>query len=118
MMTQDFRQAYLQFIDQTRQTGVVWNLMRAEGFAICESEQSEELSVMPFWSSESYAKAACRDVWQDYKPNPIEFDDFIDHWLHGMAEDEVFVGINWSNDLAGVEIEPVILIDDLLSEDD
>jgi len=117
-MTQDFRQTYLDFIEQTRQTGVVWNLMHADGFAICEADQSADLCVMPFWSSESMAKAACIDEWKDYRPNSIEFDDFIDHWLHGMAEDEVFVGVNWSEQLAGVEIEPVILIDDLLAEDE
>ncbi len=117
-MTEDFRQAYLRFIDQTLETGVVWNLIHSDGFAICESEQSANISVMPFWSSKTEAQAACTDEWQDYRPNPLEFDDFIDHWLHGMAEDEVYVGINWTDELAGVEIEPVILIDDLLADDD
>ncbi len=117
-MTQDFRQSYQDFIEQTLETGVVWNLYNEEGFALCESVQDANISVMPFWSNEAAASLACVDDWQDYKPHAIEFDDFIDHWLHGMDEDGIYVGVNWSEDLTGVEIEPVILIDDLLEEFD
>ena len=79
--------------------------------------QSENSVVMPFWSVESEAKRACTDDWSDYQPNPIRIDDFIDAWLHGLEEDNTLVGINWDETLEGVEIEPVILIDDLLDEE-
>ena len=116
-MSEDFRMRYLQFIDQANELEIVWNLKNKEGFALCESEQFDDIQVMPFWSLEKEAKAACADEWSSYKPNPVRLDDFIDAWLHGMDEDGLYVGVNWNDELEGVEIEPVMLIDDLLGEE-
>ncbi len=116
-MTDDFRVNYERFIDQALELEVVWNLQSEDGFAVCESSEFEGAEVMPFWSIESLANKACIDDWKGYKPNPIRIDDFIDAWLHGMAEDEVYVGLNWNAELEGAEIDPVILIDDLLDEE-
>jgi len=116
-MSNDFKVNYQRFIDEANELDIVWNLQSTDGFAICESSEFDDKQVMPFWSLEKEAKAVCIDEWADYKPNPIRFDDFIDAWLHGMDEDEVYVGINWNRDLEGVEIEPVVLIEDLLGEE-
>ena len=51
-------------------------------------------------------------------PTKIDFDDFIDEWLHGMHEDEVLAVPNWNQELIGPEIEPIILIEDLIGEED
>ncbi len=116
-MPDDFRINYQRFIEQANDLEIVWNLQSPEGFAICESSEFESNQVMPFWSQEKDAKDACIDDWKDYKPNPVRLNDFIDAWLHGMDEDEVYVGINWNGELEGVEIEPVMLIEDLLGEE-
>lgn len=116
-MSDDFRINYERFIDQANELEVVWNLQSTDGFAICESTEFDDIQVMPFWSLENDAKAACVDDWKIYKPNPVRIDDFIDAWLHGMDEDEMYVGINWNRELEGVEIEPVMLIEDLLGEE-
>lgn len=113
-MSIDFRVSYQRFIDEANELEIVWNLQSDDGFAICESAEFDGKQVMPFWSLEKEAKALCIEDWASYKPNPVRFDDFIDAWLHGMNEDELYAGINWNTDLAGVEIEPVILIEDLL----
>jgi len=113
-MSDDFRQEYQRFVDEARELEIVWNLQSKDGFAICESSEFEDKQVMPFWSLEKDAIAACDEDWSNYAPNPIRFDEFVDAWLHGMDEDEIYAGINWNADLEGVEIEPVILIDDLL----
>ena len=117
-MSDDFRQNYERFVDEANELEIVWNLQSDQGFAVCESSEFEDKEVMPFWSLESEAQSACVDDWKDYKPNPIRIDDFIDAWLHGMDEDELYVGINWNPELEGAEIEPVILIEDLLFEDE
>jgi len=113
----DFRSRYDQFIEQVTELEIVWNLQSPDGFAICESQQFDDKQVMPFWSLEKEAKSACVGDWKVYEPNPIRFDDFVDAWLHGMDEDEIYVGINWDAQLEGVEIEPVVLIDGLLGEE-
>lgn len=117
MPTIDFRQSYQRFIFEANEQEIVWNLQSDDGFAICESSQTDGILVMPFWSQEADAKIACVDDWSSYRPNPIRIDDFIDAWLHGLEEDNTMVGINWDSELVGVEIEPVIVIDDLLDED-
>lgn len=117
-MSDDFREKYLQFVDEANELEIVWNLQSDDGFAICESNEFDNTEVMPFWSQEKNALAACVDDWTNYKPNPIRFDDFIDAWLHGLDEDEIYVGINWDQSLNGAEIEPVVLIEDLLSEEE
>ncbi|MCF6194246.1 MAG: DUF2750 domain-containing protein [Kangiellaceae bacterium] len=114
---EDYRSQYERFIDEAIELEIVWNLQSEEGFALCESDEFEGKQVMPFWSREQDAKTACSEDWIGYKPNPIRFDDFVDAWLHGMDEDEIYVGVNWNEELAGVEIEPVILIEDLLAEE-
>ena len=114
---EDYRDQYERFIEEVIELEVVWNLQSDEGFAICESDEFDDKQVMPFWSREKDAKIACSEDWAGYYPNPIRFDDFVDAWLHGMHDDEIYVGINWSEALEGVEIEPVILIEDLLAEE-
>ena len=116
-MSDDFRINYERFIDQANELEVVWNLQSTDGFAICESSEFDDTEVMTFWSQENDAKAACVDDWKIYTPNPVRIDDFIDAWLHGMDEDEMYVGINWNRELEGVEIDPVMLIEDLLGEE-
>lgn len=116
-MTDSYKDNYERFIDEADEFEVVWNLKNNEGFAICESNEFDDAQVMPFWSNEKEALAACCDDWSDYSPNPIRIDDFIDAWLHGMDDDGLYVGVNWDEELDGAEIEPVILIDDLLGEE-
>jgi hypothetical protein len=116
-MSDDFRQNYERFIDEVIELEIVWNLKSKDGFALCESAEFDEAQVMPFWSSEKEAKLACSDDWSAYQPNPVDIDDFIDAWLHGMDDDGIYVGVNWNDELEGAEIEPVIIIEDLLGEE-
>jgi uncharacterized protein DUF2750 len=117
LMAEDFRNSYDRFIDEANELEVVWNLQSKDGFAVCESSEFDDTQVMPFWSSEQDASAACTDDWSGYQAHPVRFDEFIDAWLHGMDEDGIYVGINWNSELDGVEIEPVVLIEDLLGEE-
>ena len=110
------REAYEHFIEEVLGTEIVWGLSDGENWATCESEDFEGREVIPFWSNENFAKLLCTDDWSVYQPTPIRFDEFIDDWLHGMAEDEVMVGINWDEELVGPELEPIWVMDDLLEE--
>ncbi|MET1255576.1 DUF2750 domain-containing protein [Aliikangiella maris] len=111
------RDYYEEFIEEIQMTEIVWGLQNADGWAVCESNDFDGQETIPFWSSEKRAKLLCVEEWQDYQPAPIAFDDFIDAWLHGMHEDGVLAGINWNSELVGPEIEPVMLIEDLLAEE-
>ncbi|WP_444998538.1 DUF2750 domain-containing protein [Aliikangiella sp. IMCC44359] len=111
------RDYYEDFIDEILTTEIIWGLKNDDGWAVCASNDFEGHETIPFWSNEKDAQKLCVDEWQDYQPSPIPFDEFIDAWLHGMHEDEVLAGINWDEDLVGPEIEPIMLIEDLLEEE-
>jgi hypothetical protein len=68
----------------------------------------------PFWSTEAEARVHCTDEWARYEPARLELASFIATWLAGMSEDGVLVGTNWDADLAGLEVEPEDLAEELL----
>lgn len=111
------RECYENFIDEVLGTEIIWGLSNDDGWAICDSNDFEGCQAIPFWSNEKLALRLCIDEWRDYKPTPIRFDDFIDAWLHGMHEDQVLAGINWDDELVGPEVEPIMLIEDLIGEE-
>lgn len=114
---QQIRDYYQAFLDEVFEEGIIWGLMNEDGWAVCESNDFEDREVMPFWSNQSRAKQLCVGEWANYQPTEIEYDDFIDAWLHGMHDDEVLVGLNWNSDLIGPELEPLTVMDDLLDEE-
>ncbi len=113
----DIRANYHSFVNDTLESGQVWGLKNKEGWAVCASNDYPDKEVILFWSQKKYAKQHAIDEWSDFKPVRIELDEFIDSWLHGMDEDGVFAGINWDLELVGVEIEPIVLIDDFLDDE-
>jgi hypothetical protein len=66
-----------------------------------------------FWSDEAYAKRLAKKEWASYVPTQIDLPSFIDNWLQGMHRDMVRAGVNFNSDLAGLEIEPLDLTDEL-----
>ena len=104
------------FIVECLETGCVWGLEGPEGWALCPSEQYNETEVIPFWSQREFAQALCDGEWSVYKPIPISLEEFIDDWLPGMHDDVFLVGVNWDEELDGIEIEPLDLIEEFDSE--
>ena len=72
--------------------------------------------MIPFWSNEEFAQALCNGDWDIYKPVPIEMGEFLDEWLPGMHSDVLMVGVNWTPDLEGQEMEPLDLLEEFESE--
>ncbi len=104
------------FIVEAMETGCVWALEGPEGFALCPSDDNDDVDVMPFWSQPEFAQAVCVDEWNIYKPVPVALEEFLDEWVDGMHGDVVLVGVNWSEDLDGVEIEPLDLAEEFDAE--
>jgi len=114
----DMREDYNSFVNESLDSGIIWGLRSQEGWAVCASNDYPDKEVILFWSKKNKALEHAIDDWSDYLPVKIGLDDFIDSWLHGMDEDGVFAGVNWNIDLSGVEIEPIVLIDDFLDDED
>ena len=99
------------------ENGCVWGLQDAEeNWALVGSTDNESIDVIPFWSGKALAEALCNGDWDVYTPVAIEIEEFLDDWLPGMHSDVLLVGINWSVDLTGDEIEPLDLLEEFETE--
>lgn len=87
----------------------VWGLKSEDGWAICDSTEFSDRSVMPFWSDRAYAQRAARNEWAHYAPTPLSLAQFVETWLVGMSADRVLVGTNWDANICGVQVEPADL---------
>ena len=103
------------FVQRVLASHEVWSLKNADGWACTAStaDGTEDKSVMPFWSDRAYAKQCAKEDWSDYEPTPIPLELFLELWLPGMAGDGYLVGTNWSAQLCGHEIEPLVLKQEL-----
>jgi hypothetical protein len=102
------------FVSRVVESEVVWGLQAPTGLAVCPSNDQEERQVLMFWSDRGYASRAKQNHFPEYEPVEISLFDFLFRWLSGMLRDGVLAGTNWNGDLAGREIEPGQLRDQLL----
>lgn len=101
------------FIEDAIETGCVWGLENQQGWALCSSQDSDEIDVMPLWSQPEYAQIHCKEEWSSYQPVPIALEEFLDDWLPGMHEDLLLVGVNWNTQMEGREVEPLDLLENI-----
>jgi len=113
---EDIESNYERFIVETVENGIVWGLENKDGWAVCPSIDNDDIDVMPFWSSQEFAQQLCCDEWQDYKPQAIDLEEFLDDWLPGLHEDVIQVGINWNSEMEGLEVQPLDLAEELEDE--
>lgn len=107
---------YDRFIVEALDQGCVWGLEGPEGWALCPSERYPESDVMPFWSQPEFAQAHCQDEWKTYKVVAISTEELLEEWLPGMHDDVYLVGVNWDENLEGLEVEPLDLLSDMENE--
>lgn len=115
-LSDDFSENIDRFIVEAMENGCVWGLQSEEGWALCASEDYDDVDVMPLWSQETFARHHCRDEWADYTPVAIELEEFLEDWLPGMHEDVLLVGVNWNDELEGGEMEPLDLLEEFEQE--
>jgi hypothetical protein len=102
------------FVSRVAESEVVWALQAPTGFAVCPSNDDEARHVLMFWSDRGYASRVKQNHFPEYEPVEVSLFDFLFRWLSGMEGDGVLAGTNWNGDLAGSEIEPGKLRDQLL----
>ncbi len=104
------------FIVEALATGCVWGLEGPDGWALCPSEKYTDTDVMPFWSQSEFAQLQCVGDWADYQPVAVALEEFLDDWLTGLHKDVLLVGVNWNDELEGLELEPLDLLADIEAE--
>ncbi|GAB1264405.1 DUF2750 domain-containing protein [Aurantivibrio infirmus] len=116
VLSDDPDENFERFITEAIQQGCVWGLEGPEGWALCPSEKYEEAEVMPFWSQPEFAEAHCKEEWAAYKVVAVSLEEFFDDWLPGMHSDVILSGVNWTEELEGIEIEPLDLLKEFEEE--
>lgn len=106
-------EAHSRFIAEAIEGEHVWGLTTQDGFMACESDESAERAVLPFWSDADDARAAQPEI-ENSEVDSIALFDFLFRWLPGMEDDDVLVGTNWTPALEGKEVEPINLQDEIL----
>ncbi len=115
-LTADLQANHERFIHRVRENRTIWGLKSNDGWAVCASNEFENRTVFPFWSDEAYAKRHCQKEWMRYVPTAIDLDSFVASWLKGIDQEGALVGTNWNAALADLEIEPLELAKQLLSD--
>ena len=103
------------FVARVAATEVVWGLQSSDGFASCPSHADEVREVTLFWSDRADAVRVEKAAFPEYEPVELSLFDFLYRWLAGMERDRVLAGTNWNTDLAGLEMDPAALRDQLLT---
>ncbi len=109
---EDFDENYHRFLEEAFATGCVWGLEGEEGWALCPSNHSDDVDVLPLWSQPEYVKPHLVEEWAKYKVVPIALEELMDDWLPGLHEEVTMIGPNWNTQLEGGEVEPLDLLED------
>ena len=104
------------FVDRVVENLTVWALKTDEGYATSESNEYEDVEVIPFWSDRAYADALAKDEWESFKAHAMPLSEFLEDWVVGMSNDGLIVGTNWDQNLFGKEIEPLDLALEITSK--
>ncbi len=106
------------FVDQVSQDGQLFGLFdENKGWAHCVAHDNKEAqAVYLFWSKPALAKKLQNEEWSDYKVEAISLPVFLESWLDGMHKQQVFAGVNWDENLYGLEIEAQVLKNSLLEK--
>ena len=112
--TGTLRANHERFISRVAESEIVWALSGGRGFAVCPSNHDEEKTVLMFWSDRAYAIRVKQAHFPEYEPAEISLFDFLFRWLSGMQQDGVLAGANFNGDLAGLEVAPQELKNQLI----
>jgi hypothetical protein len=81
-----------------------------KGWAHCHAHDHKEAqAVYLFWSKPALAKKLQNEEWSDYRVEAISIAVFLESWLDGMHKQQVFAGVDWDENLYGLEIEAQVL---------
>lgn len=119
---------YTEFLTSLEKDEFVILLQTEDGLASCASntfviEDTEDpVTVIPVWSAahQEDAESNLRDEWSDYEAVELPMEVFLTELLPYLAQEGVFIGVNWDASLEGIEMDPVDIFRDLgmLEEDE
>ena len=106
------------FVEQVSKEGQLFGLFdENQGWANCHAHDNKDAqAVYLFWSKPALAKKLQNEEWSGYKVEAISLPVFLESWLDGMKKQQVFAGVDWDENLYGLEIEAKVLKNALLEK--
>jgi hypothetical protein len=87
------------------------------GWANCHAHDNKDATaVYLFWSEPALAEKLQNEEWANYQVQAITLSVFLESWLDGMQKQQVFAGVNWDENLYGLEIEAMVLKNALIEK--
>ena len=106
------------FVEQVTKQEQLFGLFdENQGWANCHAHDNQDAqAVYLFWSKPALAAKLQNEEWADYKVEAISLPVFLESWLDGMQKQQVFAGVDWDENLYGLEIEAMVLKNALLEK--
>ncbi|WP_299009686.1 DUF2750 domain-containing protein [uncultured Shewanella sp.] len=90
-------------VKQVKDQQNLWTLQDVNG---CVMLTTDEEDCIPMWPSEEAAALWAVDDWKDCQPLAIPLKEWIERWVPGMQDDELYVAVFPVHDDLGVVIPP------------
>jgi hypothetical protein len=98
------------FLSLVAQQKPVWGLRNeAGGLATWKFDESEETCI-PFWSDRGKAEACATANFPDYAPFEMSVSYFTDSVLPMLEKQGILVGVNFSDQMGGIDLPAADLI--------
>lgn len=112
-------EACREFVERILDNQVIFVLNGEYGLAECPSteyrnEIGEPVPVCCLWSDEQLADACRKEEWFNHQLEAVPLAIFLNEWLVDMGEDGLLFGIDFNDELIGIEVEPLVLLGDIL----
>ncbi len=106
------------FIERVVEQNKLYGLFNEQqGWANCHAhDNTDAVAVYLFWSEEKLARQLQNQEWAEFSVQEIELDVFHESWLDGMQKQNVFAGVDWDENLYGLEIEAMVLKNSLIEK--
>lgn len=106
------------FVEQVAEQELLFGLFDENmGWANCHPHDNKDAqAVYLFWSEPALAAKLQNEEWADYKVQEISLPVFLESWLDGMQKQQVYAGVNWDENLYGLEIEAMVLKNALIEK--
>ncbi|MCL1095710.1 DUF2750 domain-containing protein [Shewanella kaireitica] len=100
-MTPESRYDYL--VEQVKEHKTLWSLQDLDG---CVMLTTDDEDCIPMWPTEEAAALWAVDDWKDCQALAIPLDEWLERWVPGMQDDDLFVAVFPVQDDLGVVIPP------------
>ena len=107
--------AYDRFVQRVIESKSVWLIVDTDRDlpATCASNDKMEAFVVPVWSDRAYAVRAQPKFAFKTDVEEVPLKNFLERTIPFLSDQNGLTGPNWNADLAGLEVEPLELLEKL-----